>query len=190
MRLPRRLINELHLARSSQAGDQRRGQSAAAHVVERQFIQHEVGMAGAQQIEKVQPGLGGSRGEPGEAVVADLRAKAIFGFMPCAGVIDRYPRRCLQAGAQHVAGLIEEDTLLVDQQPLDLALRDRHAERMQQRRQTGQRGLTLMILHQHETAQVGAEMSCGSFGECCDDGLAVRRDPAFAADSAPHAPKT
>ena len=79
--------------------------------------------------------------------------------MACAGVVNRYPRRRLQPGAQHVARFVKEVLLLLGQQPLDLSLGDRHADRLQQRRQTGQCGLALMILHQHETAQVGAEMS-------------------------------
>ena len=113
-------------------------------------------------------------------LVADLRAIAIRRFMPRAGVIDRYPRRGLQAGPQHVAVFGQEAVLAFGQQPLDLALGDRYADRLQQRRQTGQRRLALVVLHQHEPAQVGAEVSAGALGQWRDDRLAVRRDPALA----------
>jgi hypothetical protein len=99
--------------------------------------------------------------------------------MACARVIDRYPGRRLQAGAQNVARFVEEVILFVGQQPLDLSLGDRHANRMQQRRQTRQRGLPLMILHQHETAQVGAKMSARPLRERCNDGPPIRCNPAF-----------
>ena len=66
--------------------------------------------------------------------------------------------------AQHVTILVEEAVLLLIEQPLDLALRDRHADRVQQCRQTGQRGLSLMILHQHETAQVRPKVASVSSG--------------------------
>ena len=57
MRLPCRLIDEARLARLGQTCDQRGSQSAAAHVAERRVVQHVIGMTGAQQIQKVQPGL-------------------------------------------------------------------------------------------------------------------------------------
>jgi hypothetical protein len=57
--------------------------------------------------------------------------------MPRTRVIDRYPRRRLQPGAQHLARFVEKALLLLSQQPLDLSLGDRHADRVQQRRQTG-----------------------------------------------------
>ena len=137
-------------------------------------------MAGAQQIEEVQPALRWPCAEPGEPVVADLRAEAVRYFVPCAGVIDRYPGRGLQSGAQHVAVFGKEVVMLLGQQALDLALGDRQADRLQQGGQTRQRGLALMVLHQHEAAQVRAEMSLGPLRQRRDDRLAVRRDPAFA----------
>jgi hypothetical protein len=67
--------------------------------------------------------------------------------------------------------------MLLSQQPLDFALGDRHADRLHQRRQTRQCGLPLMILHQHETPQVGAEMAARPLRQCGDDGPPVRGDP-------------
>jgi hypothetical protein len=43
----------VRLARLGQPGDQGGRQLAVAHIVEGQVIQHEVGMAGTQQVEKV-----------------------------------------------------------------------------------------------------------------------------------------
>ena len=69
---------------------------------------------------------------------------------------------------------------LLGQQPLDLAFGDRQADRLQQGRQARQCGLTLMILHQHETPQVGAEVSLGPIRQRRDDRLAVCCDPTLA----------
>jgi hypothetical protein len=99
--------------------------------------------------------------------------------MPCAGVIHRYPSRCLQSRSQHVTGFVEEAILLLGQQPLNLSLGDRQAHRLQQGRQPGQRRLALVILHQHEAAQVRAEMANNPLGQRCANCLAVRRHPAF-----------
>jgi hypothetical protein len=66
-----------------------------AHVIECCRVEHEVGMAGTQQIEKVQPALRWSGAEPGEPVIADLGAETVRHLVSCAGVIDRYPGRCL-----------------------------------------------------------------------------------------------
>src|ERR1700739_4496067 len=113
-------------------------------------------------------------------LIADLRAVAVQGLMSRAGVVDRYPRRGLQAGAQHVTVFSKEVVLAFGQQPLDLTLGDRHANRLQQRRQTGQRRLALVVLHQHEATQVGAEVYAGTLGQWRNDRSAVRRDPTLA----------
>ena len=52
-------------------------------------------MAGAQQLEEVQPAFAGRRAEPGEVAVADLRAGAVRGLVAGAGVIDRDPGGCV-----------------------------------------------------------------------------------------------
>jgi hypothetical protein len=44
-------------------------------------------------------------------LIADLRAEAVHGFMPRAGVVDGYPRGRLQFGAQHVTVFGEEAAL-------------------------------------------------------------------------------
>ena len=43
------------------------------------------------------------------------------------------------------------------------------------------RHLALMMLHQHEAAQLRAEMAADAVGQRRQDGLALRRQPAFAA---------
>ena len=45
---------------------------------------------------------------------------------------------------------------------------------------TRQGGLPLMILHQHEAAEFGTEMTIDPFWQRCQDGASIRRDPAFA----------
>jgi len=70
--------------------------------------------------------------------------------------------------------------MLLGQQALDLALGDRQADRLQQGGQTRQRGLALMVLHQHEATQVRTEMSFDPLWQRRDDRLAVRGDPTLA----------
>ena len=73
-------------------------------------------MAGAQQLEEVQPALAGCCAKPGEVVVADLRAGAVRGLVAGSGVIDRDPSGLRQPGAQHVASLIEKALVAMDEQ--------------------------------------------------------------------------
>ena len=94
-------------------------------------------MAGAQQLEEVQPALRARGAEPGEVVVADLGADAVPALVAGAGVVDADPGRGLQPGPQHVARLVKEGLLVVDQQAHDLPLGDRDADRPQLRHQPG-----------------------------------------------------
>ena len=61
-------------------------------------------MSGAQQVEEVQPALARARAEPGEIVVADLRAKAVAPRVSRAGIVDADPGGALQPRPQHVTG--------------------------------------------------------------------------------------
>ena len=92
-------------------------------------------MAGAQQVEEVEPALRTGGAEPGEAVVTDLRAEAILGLVPGTGVVDRDPAGAGQARAQHLLCFAEEAVLAVDQQTHHLSLRDLDADRAQERHQ-------------------------------------------------------
>jgi len=96
------------------------------------------------------------------------------------GVIHRDPVRGLQSGTQDFAGFVQKVVLPVDQQAHDLTLGDADADRLQQRDQTLDRHLPLMILHQHEAAQVRAEVTTDPAGQRRHDRLAIRRQPALA----------
>ncbi len=87
LRRPGGLIGEGRPRLLIQPGDQGRGQRPLAHVIERCGVEHEVGVAGTQQIQEVQSALRGPCAEPGEMLIADLRAVAILGLMPRAGVV-------------------------------------------------------------------------------------------------------
>jgi hypothetical protein len=79
--------------------------------------------------------------------------------MPRTGLVNRHVGRCLQSGPQDRLRFADEILLFVCQQALHLAFRDRHAERAQECLQAGQRGLPLVVLHQHEAAEFRAEMA-------------------------------
>ena len=74
--------------------------------------------------------------------------------MTRAGVVHRDPGGADESGAEHVAGLGEEAVLILVEQAHDLAFGDEDAERPQQRHQPRHGHLPLMILGQHETAQL------------------------------------
>jgi len=123
MRLPGRLIGKHRLRLFGQPGDQGCGQSTVAHVIERRVVQHEVGMPARSRSRKFSRLFDGrvpNQSLPceggGETVVADLRAEAISYLVACASIIDRYPGRCLQSGAQNVAVFGKELIMLLDQQ--------------------------------------------------------------------------
>jgi hypothetical protein len=100
--------------------------------------------------------------------------------MACTGVVGRYIGRRLQPGAQNRLRFADEFVLFVRQQALHLAFRDRHAHGLQQRHQPRQCRLPLMIVHQHEAAQVRTEMAIDPRRQGGQDRLAIRRDPALA----------
>ena len=89
---PGGMISKDRFRRSGQPGDEGGRQCVVAHIGEGHVVQHEVGVAGAQQIQEVQSALRLPRAEPGEPVIADLCAEAVARLMPSSGVIDRYPR--------------------------------------------------------------------------------------------------
>ena len=141
-----------------QAGDHRPGQGALAHVGQRLGIDDVIAVAGAQQFEEVAAALRIRGAEPGEVFIADLRAEAVRGLVASAGVVHRDPGGAGKPGAQHVAGLVEETVLAGDQQTHELPLGDDDAERPHQREQPRHRDLPLMVLSEHEAAQVRPEM--------------------------------
>ena len=103
-------------------------------------------------VEEVQPALAGPCAEPGEVVVADLRAEAVPAGMARTGVVHRDPGRRPQAHTQHVAALGQKVVLAVDQQTHHMPLGDADADRLQLCHQPLDSDLPLMVLEQHEAA--------------------------------------
>src|SRR6266700_1795327 len=84
--LPSDLVGEVCPGLRRQLADHGSGKRTATHVAQRRIIDHVVGVSSAQQIEEVHTALAGPRAEPGESVVADLRAKAILSGVARAGI--------------------------------------------------------------------------------------------------------
>jgi hypothetical protein len=124
MRLPGELVGEVCPGLRRQLADHGTGKRTATHVAQGRVIDHVIGVSGAQEIEKVQSALAGPRGEPGEAVVANLGAEAILSGVARAGIVHRDPGRRTQAGPQHVAVFGKKVVLTINQQTHHLALRD------------------------------------------------------------------
>jgi hypothetical protein len=76
-----------------------------------------------------------------------------------AGVVDADPARGRQAGPQHVASLREERVLAFRQQPDDLPLGDHDADGAELPQQTWHGNLPLVVLEQHEAAQLRPKMA-------------------------------
>src|SRR4029079_7642960 len=91
MHLPGRRISKMGWPCCRQTGDHNPRQAAAAHVGERRFVQHVIKMPSPQQVEEVQSALRDPCAEPGEAIVADLRAEAVDRLVARAGVVGGYP---------------------------------------------------------------------------------------------------
>jgi hypothetical protein len=68
-------------------------------------------VAGAQQFEEVKAALGVRGAEPGDVLVADLRAEAVSGLVAGAGVVNRDPVGAREPGTEHLTGLGEEVVL-------------------------------------------------------------------------------
>ena len=94
------------------------------HIAQRRIIDHVIGVSGTQQLEEIQSALAGPRAEPGEAVVADLRAEAILPGMPRAGIVHRDPAGVRNPARNTSCGFRKKFVLTIDQQPHHLPLRD------------------------------------------------------------------
>ena len=158
VRLPVRRIGKLFVRVFREPGNGRPSERMFAHVGQGGIVDHVIGVPDTQQIEEVQATLASRRAEPGEVVVADLRADAVRALVTCPRVIHRNPTRCLQTRAQHVARFGQELILPGDQQTHDLPLGDGEAHRLQQRHQPRHGHLPLVVLHQHEAAQLRPEV--------------------------------
>src|SRR5258708_25226773 len=91
MRLPGGLAAEPRLRFGLQTGERGRWQALVSHVVVSGVVEHGVNLTGAEQIEEVQPALRGPRTEPGEPLIADLRAKPILAGMTPTGIVHGDP---------------------------------------------------------------------------------------------------
>ena len=180
MAQPGRLIGELPLRVRLQPLDHRPCQGMLAHVLQRRRVDDVVGVAGPQQLEEVQPALAARRAEPGEAVVADLRADAVGAAVARAGVVHRDPRGGLQPHPQHLPGLGKEVVLPGDQQAHHLTLADADPSGLELGHQPLHRHLALVVLHQHVAPQLRPEVAADAVRQRRHQGLPGRRQPALA----------
>ena len=90
--LPRRLVGKApEVRRRAERRSHALRHAVFDQVGQRRGVDHVVGMTGAQQVEEVQPALRWPGGEPGEAVIADVRGVLVAPGMAGAGIIDRHP---------------------------------------------------------------------------------------------------
>src|SRR5512133_1241077 len=106
MHPPGSLIGELRLPMCRQLVDDRPGQGALTHVVQRRLIDDVVWVPGAQQIEKVQSALTRPRAEPGEVVVADLSTATRGVILPRRRRLPRLPGGLGSPAGSMLLGLI------------------------------------------------------------------------------------
>ena len=71
--LPRRIVGKAPGSGGEQSGDDAVRHAVFDQVGQRRGIDHVVGIAGPEQVEEVQPALRRTGGEPGEAIVTDVR---------------------------------------------------------------------------------------------------------------------
>ena len=168
------------LLRVSKTGNGRLGQLVLAHVSERSFVDDVVVPPGPEQLKKIQPAFRAGGCEEGEAVIADMRAKAVPGLMPGARIVNGKPGRRRKPRAQHLDVFLEESILLAAQKPHDLPLGNRDAQTGQLRGQARDRDLPLVVLAQDEALEVRPEMAADAFWQRGEHSLAGWKQPALA----------
>jgi hypothetical protein len=181
--LPVRIFGKAPRSGGEQSGDDAFRYAVFDQVGQRRSIDHVVGMAGAQQVQEVQPALRRAGGEPSEVVVADVRGVFIAPGVPGAGVIDRHPGGGCQPGLQDGVLLAVESILVGRQEGDDLTLGNAHAQAFQLGEQALHRHLPLDVLHQDIAHDPGAEVAAHLGRQRGDDLLAVRCYPALAAEA-------
>ena len=87
----------------------------------------------------------------------------------------------LQPRPQHVTAFGQETVLAIDQQPHHLALGDAETHRAQLRGEPLHRYLALVMLQQHEAAQLRPEMTGDALRQRRHNRAAVRHHPTFPA---------
>jgi hypothetical protein len=174
---PPGLVGEGSALMGEQRGDDRLGHGVLDHVGHRRGVDHVLGVAGAQQLEDAQPALGRPGGEPGEAVVADVRGGLVAPGMARPGVVDRHPAGGRQPGLEDGVRLGVEAVLVRGQEGDDLALGDADAQRSQLDEQALGGDLPLDVLHQDVAHDPGAEVAGHLRRQRGDDLPPVRRQP-------------
>ena len=100
---------------------------------------------------------------------------------PTNGVVDGDPARGLEASAQHRLGFGDQGGALGGQEPHHLTFGDRHAQAGKERRDPLGRDLALVMLQQHEAAQLWPEVTLDARRQRGHQRPAVGRQPALAA---------
>ena len=180
MRAPSLSVGEAALAVGREPSRQGRWHVLLTHIGERLVVDDIIREPGAQAFEEVHAALRIGRPEPGEAVVADLRADRVAPLVARPGIIDADPGCVRKSGAQDIARFLDEGLVIGDQQARQLPLGDFDPDREQLREQAGRGDLSLMVLAEHETAQLGAEMAFDAGRHFRHQLAPIRRQPTFA----------
>src|SRR6266851_6683716 len=96
---PGGLIGEGFVRVFGQAGDDRAGEGALAHIGQCLGIDDVIAMTGAQQFEEVAAALRWGGSKPGEVCIANLGAEAVRSLVTRAGVVHRDPGGADEPGA-------------------------------------------------------------------------------------------
>lgn len=112
--------------RLRQEGDGGLRRPVIAHLIERGLVDDVILSPGPQQFEKIEPALRAGGCKKGEAIVADMGAKAVLGLMPCPSIVNGQPGCRGKACAQHPRELRR-----AAEQPHDLPLGDIDAQILQ-----------------------------------------------------------
>ena len=195
MRLPVGLVGEPRPWFRPQTGDRGRWQALVSHVVICGIVQHVIGMAGAQQIQEVQPAFRRPGAKPCEPVIADLRAKAVLPLWRApvsvrqtpSGTSARFANRSTDTNGD-VSSPARKTSWASVTKPSCLSVNRRCNCRFEidtptDRNKANSRGsgrLPLMVLHQNEATEFRAKMAIDPLWQRCQDRSPIRRDPAFA----------
>lgn len=133
----------------------------------------------AQQGQKVQPRLRGRRAKGGEMLATDMRRMKIAVGMASTGVIDRHIGRRDQAGMQHGGILGVKAIQPLRQKPDDLSFGNLDTDIVEQGRQSLRRDLPMRVQHKTKPSQIGPKATSYPRRQRRDDGVSLRRQPAF-----------
>ena len=184
-RAPQQMLPPLHLrgehlARMHrQPGDHGTLDSLRPQIIQCGFVDDIVLTAGPQQRQEVQARFRPAGAKDGKALAADLRGHTGTAGMPRTGIIDGDVRRGIQAGLQDRVVFLLECLQIRGEQAHDLPLGDRKADAVQKIGQALGGHLALRVQGQAEPPHAGPEPASEAGRQRRDDGLALRRHPAF-----------